>query len=355
MDEQCLLGGCEMYSLFTLACLLLAPCPQEKQEAPPPAASKGMAHELISGAKPVKGERTTPAGTPVTRKDFSSKGGAVSTARGTHATPKTGDTDKHVSDADTHNHATHIHINDAYERISSMFTENALYQQELAARTKVISVEDVTTPEAALAELKAGNDRFIKGGRVRTLMTAQDKELRATLAKKQAPFGVIITCSDSRAMDNLIFDQELGRLFSIRAAGNSPDTLGIASIEYSVEHLGSKIVVIMGHTKCGAVGAVADAKGEPLHDHLYIFQHLMAGLLESTPKGKDETDADYKDRLEQVNAVRQAQALYNRSNLIREHVDHKKIWLLPASYDLATGEVTFFKPIEGGQQKAAHH
>jgi len=98
----------------------------------------------------------------------------------------------------------------------------------------------------------------------------------------------------------------------------------------------------MGHTKCGAVGAVADAKGEPLHDHLYIFQHLMAGLLEATPKGKDETDADYKDRLEQVNAKRQAQTVYNRSKIIREHVDQKQIWLVPASYDLATGEVTFF-------------
>ncbi|MDR2697020.1 MAG: hypothetical protein LBB40_00925 [Holophagales bacterium] len=338
-----------MYSLFILACLLLAPCPQEnsKQEAPPPGTSKETVRELIDSARSVKGERTTPAGSPLSQKDLGARGSGTSTVNRTSAAPKSSAADKHAS------HATKI--NDTHERISTLFIENALYQQELANRAKVISVEDVTTPEAALAELKAGNDRFIKGGRVRTLMTAQDKELRTTLAKKQAPFSVIITCSDSRAMDNLIFDQELGRVFSIRAAGNSPDTLGIASIEYAVEHLGSKIVVIMGHTKCGAVGAVADAKGEPLHDNLYIFQHLMAGLLESTPKAKDETDAEYKDRLEQVNAVRQAQTVYNRSNIIREYVNHKKIWLLPASYDITTGEVTFMKPVEGGQHKADSH
>jgi carbonic anhydrase len=305
---------------------------------------------LIGDAKSVKNEKAVPAGPPLTQKNLVTKSGGASGTRASAAVARISDSDRHAANTIKSN----ININ---KEISNMFTENALYQQELANRKQVISVEDITTPEAGLAELKAGNDRFVKAGRVRTLMTAQDTDLRAKLTKGQSPFGVVITCSDSRAMDNLIFDQELGRLFTIRVAGNSPDTLGIASIEYAVEHLGSKVVVIMGHTKCGAVGAVADAKGEPLHDHLYIFQHLMAGLTDAAPKEKDETDAAYKDRLEQVNAKRQAQIVYDRSNIIRKYVDQKKIWLLPASYDLNTGEVTFFNLVTGSASPAAgaHH
>jgi carbonic anhydrase len=236
-----------------------------------------------------------------------------------------------------------------------MFVANALYQQELANRKQVISVEEVTTPEAALAEMEAGNERFIKGGRVRTLMTAQDPAVRATLTKGQSPFAVVVTCSDSRAVDSLIFDQELGRVFSIRVAGNSPDILGIASIEYAVEHLKSKVVIIMGHTKCGAVGAVADAKGEPMPDNLYIFQHLMAGLLEVAPKDHNETAAEYKDRLQQLNAERQAKAVYERSRIVREFVDHGHLWLLPASYDIETGKVTFLKLLEAAPEVDFQH
>jgi len=81
----------------------------------------------------------------------------------------------------------------------------------------------------------------------------------------------------------------------------------------------------------------------------------MAGLLETTPKAKDESDADYKDRLEQVNAKRQAQTVYNRSNIIREFVDRKKIWLVPASYDLNTGEVTFFNLTVGSPRTDSSH
>ena len=280
-------------------------------------------------AKPAKAPAAPPAKAPATQP---AKGAAAQPAAGTKPT-------------------------DHDRRVSNMFVANALYQQELANRRQVISVEEVTTPEAALAEMEAGNDRFVKGMRARTLMTAQDPDVRATLTKGQAPFAVVVTCSDSRAADNLIFDQELGRIFTIRLAGNSPDTAGIASIEYAVEHCGSKVVIIMGHTKCGAIGAVADAKGEPLPDNLYIFQQLMTGLLETTPKDQNETVAEYKDRLEQVNAARQAQQVYNRSRVVRELVGKGKIWLLPASYDLATGKVTFMNLVEGASEEdhSGHH
>ena len=161
----------------------------------------------------------------------------------------------------------------------------------------------VTTPEAALAELSAGNARFVAGKRVRTLLSMQDSDLRATLAKGQAPFAVIVTCSDSRLADNLLFDQELGRLFTIREAGNSPDIQGLASVEYALEHLGAKLVVVLGHTGCGAVKAVYEAHGKPLPGNLWSLQAAMAGLLEANHEDPNETPRDYLQRLAVSNAA----------------------------------------------------
>jgi len=239
-----------------------------------------------------------------------------------------------------------------------------------ASPAAAVGNEDITTPEAALAELKAGNDRFVGseitenikegkksvevrrrvGKRARTLSTQQDPELREKLTEGQSPFAAIVTCSDSRTMDNLIFDQELGRLFTIRVAGNTPGAIGLASIEYAVKHLGSKIVVIMGHSKCGAVGAVADSKGKPLSGHMHAFQEQMAGLMDVVVRDPNETEADYKGRLEKENAIRQARAVYDRSEIVRELVDQGKTMIVPAKYDLRTGKVTFFDAIEGSPQ-----
>jgi len=253
-----------------------------------------------------------------------------------------------------------MHVADGGQSVSpnqaaSPLATNALYQKERASRHSDISREDVITPEAALAELEAGNDRFADGRRSRTLMATQEPILRETLSKGQSPFAVIVTCSDSRVMDNLIFDQEMGRIFTVRLAGNAPGDMGMASIEYAVDYLGCKIVVIMGHTMCGAIGAVADALGEPLPGHMYAFQEHTAGLLEAVIKAPNETDADYKGRLAQENAKRQAQIIYDKSEIIREFVDTRDIWLLPAMYDLGTGKVTFFDAVETKPHKIVHH
>jgi len=230
----------------------------------------------------------------------------------------------------------------AEARATRLLEENARIQQEMAKVTGATSAP-ITTPDAALTELRAGNGRFVMGKRVRSLLSMQDSELRAMLAKGQAPFAVIVTCSDSRLADNLIFDQELGRLFTIREAGNSPDTQGIASVEYAVEHLGSRLVVVLGHTACGAVKAVAEAHGKPLPGNLWSLQAAMAGLLESTPEDPNELTTDYYKRLSAHNAQRQAQALLDRSEILRELVGKGKLRIVPASYDLASGEVKFLE------------
>jgi carbonic anhydrase len=210
-------------------------------------------------------------------------------------------------------------------------------------------------PGAALAELVAGNGRFVTGKRTRTLDTGQDAAMRAALLSGQAPFAVIITCSDSRVPDALIFDQEAGRLFTIREAGNAPDLQGIASVEYAADHLGSKLVVVMGHSGCGAVGAVREANGQPLPHNLWALQAGMTGLLESTPRDPNEDAKAHGARLEEANARRQAQALLDRSGLLHDLAATERLWVVPAIYHLDSGKVQFFKPLSVVATPMPHH
>ena len=212
-----------------------------------------------------------------------------------------------------------------------------------------------STPKAALAELSAGNARFVAGKRVRTLDTGQDAAMRAALVKGQAPFAVVITCSDSRVPDALLFDQEAGRLFTIREAGNAPDLQGLASAEYAVEHLGSKVIVVMGHTSCGAVKAVREANGKPLPGNLWALQAGMVGLLESTPQDPNEDAKGHLAHLEEANARRQAQALLDRSGLLRDLSTAGKLSIIPALYNLASGKVQFLKAVAAAAAAPAHH
>lgn len=210
------------------------------------------------------------------------------------------------------------------------------------------------SPSAALTELSAGNARFVAGKRTRTLDTGHDAALRAALVGGQAPFAVIVTCSDSRVPDALLFDQEAGRLFTIREAGNAPDLQGLASVEYAAAHLGSKLIVVMGHTSCGAVKAVREANGKPLPFNLWALQGGMAGLLESTPQDPNEDAKAHTARLEEANARRQAQALLDRSVLLSELAGKEQIWVVPALYSLTTGKVQFFKPVSVAAATSHH-
>jgi len=243
----------------------------------------------------------------------------------------------------------------AEARAAKLAAENAKLQEALA-RKELPSSGEIRTPGEALVELKAGNARFAEGRRVRTLLSSQDPELRQALSKGQAPFAVIVTCSDSRLMDNFIFDQELGRLFTIREAGNCPDIQGVASVEYAVEHLGSKLVVVLGHTACGAVKAVSEAGGKPLPGNLWSLQAAMAGLLETTPEDPNESTAEHLRHLETNNAIRQAQAVLDRSELVRHLVSSGKLQVLPAVYDLASGKVRFLELLVASKSgEKAHH
>jgi carbonic anhydrase len=118
--------------------------------------------------------------------------------------------------------------------------------------------ELIENADVALQMLKEGNERYLKGELIQKNSYSADREI---LDHEQDPFAVILTCSDSRVAPEIFFDQKLGDIFVIRNAGNVADTEALGSIEYAVEHLKTKLVVICGHTKCGAVTA-ACAGGE---------------------------------------------------------------------------------------------
>src|SRR5262249_7169463 len=150
-----------------------------------------------------------------------------------------------------------------------------------------------TTPQAALDELKAGNERFQKSQRTRTVETRRDAERRKDTAKGQHPIAGVLCCADSRVVPDFIFDQEFGRIFDVGNAGNVVDGDVLGSLEYAVEHLHVPEVVVLGHKGCGAVEAVAKAGKEPLPGFLKDIQAQMTGVRDEALKAGDDRPADF--------------------------------------------------------------
>ena len=126
----------------------------------------------------------------------------------------------------------------------------------------------------ALKKLLEGNERCRSG---QAQHPRQDARRRKEITKGQKPFAVIVGCSDSRIPPPMIFDQGLGDLFVIRVAGNIADSVVLGSIEYAVEHLGCKLVVVLGHGKCGAVTAAAEGGKAPGHIEAVLKAHSTGG------------------------------------------------------------------------------
>jgi carbonic anhydrase len=188
------------------------------------------------------------------------------------------------------------------------------------------------TPSEALELLKAGNRRHVQEHLARR---DDPSTRRATLAKGQKPFAVILGCADSRTAPEIIFDQQLGDIFDCRVAGNVTDPVVLGSIEYAVEHLHAPLIVVLGHTKCGAVAA-ALAGGEAEGNIGELIHHVHPGShLPSDPAAK--SDAGVAN-----NAKYQMQTLTSQSPVIRKAVREGKVAVAAGVFSLETGEVTWF-------------
>ncbi|WP_420319160.1 carbonic anhydrase [Ekhidna sp.] len=183
--------------------------------------------------------------------------------------------------------------------------------------------------EQVLQRLKEGNERFVASNLNGEL---QDDGRRSELTTGQAPWAIVLSCADSRVVPELAFDTGLGELFVLRVAGNIANTDTIASIEYAVAHLGTGVIVVMGHESCGAVGA-ALAGG----DNGYNLNHLLAQI----EPAKAQAGSSDVNVVVKKNAELSAKDLYDRSIIIKGAVDGGKLQIVTAFYNLGSGKVDF--------------
>src|SRR5467141_2163194 len=152
-------------------------------------------------------------------------------------------------------------------------------------------------PDEALSRLKAGNERFAQN-KVSTGKPVAAR--RAETAKEQHPFAIIVGCADSRTAPEIIFDQSIGDLFVIRTAGNLVDDHSLGSIEYAVDHLGTRLIVVLGHQRCGAVQAAKETIDAKAKAHSNIESLLMAIKPAVEATAKDDLDTTLKANVKHV-------------------------------------------------------
>ena len=194
------------------------------------------------------------------------------------------------------------------------------------------------TPAAALAELKAGNARFVAGHPLHRDMPA---DVKAT-ASGQYPFAVVLSCLDSRQPIEIVLDQGIGDIFSARVAGNvlNDDILG--SMEFACKVSGSKLIAVIGHSNCGAIkGAVDSVELGNLTGLLGKIQPAMSQV-PADVQPRNSKNLDFVDQVAEANVHLVMQQIRERSPILREMLDKGEIGLVGGMYDLSTGEVHFY-------------
>jgi len=186
------------------------------------------------------------------------------------------------------------------------------------------------TADQALERLVAGNKRYVAAQQAHP---HEAPERRAELSDGQYPFAVILGCADSRVPPEVIFDQGLGDLFVIRVAGNVLDDCVLGSIEYAAAHLHTPLIVVLGHSKCGAVGATVE--GGELEGHL---PSLAAAIQPAVDQARG-LPGDLVDNAVRANATMVVGQLKASEPVLSELVDAGKLKVVAACYDLDTGEV----------------
>ncbi len=198
------------------------------------------------------------------------------------------------------------------------------------------------TPQIALQLLKEGNERFTNGLSANRDLLQKVKETQ----HEQKPFAAILSCMDSRAPAELLFDQGIGDIFNIRIAGNviSPYVLG--SLEYAVAVAGSKLILVMGHTNCGAIkGACDDVKMGNLTGLLEQIKDSVSHE-NTVTENRTGKNIDFVNKVSLLNVQHTVNQMQEQSEVIRELVESGAIKIVPAMYDIATGKVAFHHEME---------
>ena len=205
-------------------------------------------------------------------------------------------------------------------------------------KTLTGEMQAAITPKMALELLKEGNKRFVNNLRVNRNLLQQANET----SDGQYPFAVILSCIDSRTSAELIFDQGLGDVFSVRIAGNilNEDILG--SMEFGCKVAGSKIIVVLGHTKCGAIKGACD------HIEMGNLTALLSKIRPAvddetlTKENRDSNNSIFVENVSTINVRRTVKSILERSPILKEMFEGGLIGIVGGTHDITTGEVTFY-------------
>jgi carbonic anhydrase len=198
--------------------------------------------------------------------------------------------------------------------------------------------------DAVLGELLAGNATFAASGDVSKLEEASSVLNRQTIAGGQHPKAIILACADSRLSPEIIFNKGLGEVFVVRVAGNIVAQHEIGSIEYGIEHLGAKLVMVLGHTNCGAVKATYDAAAANTARPGVVPRAAMQGNIGSLIKDiSPAVNESYRDGLNAcivTNVENVVKEMEENSTIIKEGVEIGEVKIVAAEYDLMSGLVS---------------
>ena len=197
------------------------------------------------------------------------------------------------------------------------------------------------TPRKALQFLQEGNERFINNLKANRNLLEQANETR----DGQWPFATILSCIDSRTSAELIFDQGLGDIFSVRIAGNIVNTDILGSMEFACKVAGSKLIVVLGHSKCGAVKGACD------HVEMGNLTELLSKIQPSVYQEKDTTDnrtsknSEFVENVAEINVKRNVKNIIERSFVLEQMLEEGQIGIVGAMHDIESGKVIFYDDV----------
>ena len=206
-------------------------------------------------------------------------------------------------------------------------------------KTLTKELQEAITPAMALKLLKEGNMRFVNNLKANRNLLQQANET----SDGQHPFAVVLSCIDSRTSAELIFDQGLGDIFSVRIAGNIVNEDILGSMEFACKLAGSKIIIVLGHSKCGAVKGACD------HAEMGNLTALLAKIRPAvddeveTKDNRNSKNADFVENVASINVKRTVKAIMESSTILERMIQNGEIGIIGGMHELSTGQVSFYE------------
>jgi len=228
-----------------------------------------------------------------------------------------------------------------YSVLLSQFLGAGLAQERAVASAQPHTVAAQTpSAEAIWGDLMEGNQRFVTG----KTKAVDVVTLRNTLVKEQSPKVVVVACSDSRVSPEIVFDKNLGDIFVVESAGDVVGPVGVGSIEYAVEHLGSSVLVVLGHQGCGAVAAACSGEKMPSTNLQAIVDKILPAVTRAKAHAKagDVVEAAILENIHQS-----AEDILAGSEVLQHFLHDGKLTVFEAIYELGSGQVVQLRTLSG--------